>query len=305
MGYDQHRVMALLKDSLTAGASEILIKVPGRPLFRVSGQLRPSNHPEISPDEAFQVVNALLGVARRELPLAALKDACFSFGVQDLGRFRAHVYRQRGSFSIVLHRISFMPPALSDLGAPALTAALAWGGAGLTLVCGQKQRLEVLAALTREYNRSMEGHLLSIEEPIAFLHRDVRAMVSQREVGIDTDGYLEAIRQARFEGADAVIVHDLPSADVAEEVLRTAERGTPVVASIEGCRPSEATRWFCRMFSEHRETEISERLCVVLRGVIAEREGVVSVLPVSPAVRELILRRRPLPKDQFAGRQAA
>ena len=305
MGYDQHRVMALLKDSLAANAEEILIKVPGKPMFRAAGRLLPTPHPEITPEQTNQVAQALLTVARRELPLAALKDASFSFGVQGLGRFRAHLYRQRGSFSIVIHRISFAPPSLLDLGLPPLATAVAWGGAGLTLVAGQRRHAELLAALTREYNQTATGHLISVEYPTNFLHKDHHALISQCEVGVDVDTYLAGVQRLRFEVPDAVVVHDLPDAEVAEEVLRCAERGTPVVAGIEGCRPGELTRWFCRMFPERREAEISERLCLIMRGVIAERHGKMAVMPISPAIRELILRRRPLPPESFGEQKAA
>jgi len=114
-------------------------------------------------------------------------------------------------------------------------------------------------------------------------------------MGEDATDYVTALQGLRGESPDGVIIHDLPDHHVAEAVLRAAEAGMPVVAGIQGCRTIEATRWFTRMFPAHREIEISERLCIALRGVVAEEKGKVYTLPVSPAVRETILKRRPLP----------
>lgn len=295
MSYDQRRVLDLLKDSLTAEATDILIKVPARPMFRSADRLLPTPYPPMRPADSFQMAQSLLQLARREMPLATVRDESFAFGVQGVGRFRAHLYRQRGSIGIVIHRMVLTPPTLESLGAPALADPVAWGGEGLTLVTGQRERLALLAGLTDSFNTHHSGHLISLEDPVEFLHRDRHALISQREVGEDTDSLLEGLNELARESPDAVILHDIPNWQTAEAALRVAEGGLAVVASIAGCRAIEATRWFARMFPQGRESEIAERLCVTLRGVISEEKGRISVLPVSPPVREAILRRRPLP----------
>lgn len=293
--YDQHRVQSLLQDSLTAEASDIIVKVPGRPMFRSGGRLIATPYAPLSTEDTFQFARSLLLLARIERPLAHIQNETFSFGLHRIGRFRAHLYRQRGSIAIVIHRISLLPPTLTAISAPENTAAITWGGPGLTLVTGQKQRLRLMAALVDGYNRTNVGHLVSIEDPIEYLHRDKQALISQREIGEDTESAQLALQDVLRESPDAVVVHDLPDWQTAEAALRAAESGLSVVAGLAGCRAIEATRWFGRMFSSHRETEINERLCVVLRGVIAEHQGSVHALPVSPPVREAIIKRRPLP----------
>lgn len=295
MSYDQRRVLSLLKDSLTAEASDILFKVPGRPMFRSSGRLLPTPYPELRPEESFRIARALMQLASKELPLATMKEIEFAFGVQGIGRFRAHMYRQRGSLAIVVHRIALHSPTLESLDAPQSAGQIAWGGPGLTLVTGQQKRLALLAALTQDFNQTFPGHLVSLEDPIEFLHRDRRAVISQREIGVDTESFLAGLRSLRRETPDAIMLHDLPTPETAEAALRMAEDGQTVVASIAGCRSTEAARWFTRMFDAHREDELSERLCFTLRGVIAEQKGKIRAVPASRALLKAILDRNPLP----------
>ncbi|MEL6342812.1 MAG: ATPase, T2SS/T4P/T4SS family [Myxococcota bacterium] len=295
MPYDHHQVRSLLKDSLTAEASDIIFKVPGRPMFRSGDRLVPTPYPELKPDDAFRIARALLQMASKEIPLNTMDEIEFAFGVSKIGRFRTHMYKQRGSLAIVVHRISLHSPTLADLGASDDAGRIAWGGPGLTIVTGQRKRLHLLAALTQDFNINFPGHLVSLEDPIEFLHRDRRAIVSQREIGVDTSSFIEGLKSVRRESPDAVIIHDMPNPETAEAALRYAEDGQNVVASIAGCRASEAARWFTRMFPVHREEEISERLCFALRGVIAESKDKVSVIPASRALLRAVLERAPLP----------
>jgi twitching motility protein PilT len=300
VAYDERRVLELLRDSLKADATDILIKVPSRPMFRSNYVLIATPYPPLQSEDTFQFARVLHQLARREMALSQVRDESFAFGIKQVGRFRAQLFRQRGSLAIVIHRIALQPPTLEEFSAPSLTDRIAWGGAGLTLVTGQRQRLGLVAALTDSFNTHHSGHLISIEDPVEYLHRDRKAIISQREIGEDADDYLSALDGLRRESPDAMIIHDIPSWEVAEAVLRVAEAGLPVVASLAGCRTTEAARWFSRMFPSIRESEICERLCLTMRGVIAEERNQVSVIPVSPQVREAVLKRRPLPTRKNA-----
>ena len=300
MAYDHQRVLSLLKDSLTADATDILLKVPGRPMFRSGGRLIPTPYPELNPADTLRAAQELLGLGMKEAPLAQIREMEFSFGLARLGRFRVHLYRQRGSIAIVVHRMALSPPSLQDLHAPELVSRMAWRQPGLTLVTGGRGRLGLLAALTDAYNRGYPGHLVSIEDPMEYLHRDIRASISQRELSVDTDSFHSGLVAARREDPDAVVVHDLPDAKTAELALRLAESGCRVMASVSGCRMVEVTRWVSRMFPEYRESEICVRLSDVISGVISENEGMIKILPATETMRGAIRSHIALPLTRAA-----
>jgi twitching motility protein PilT len=300
MAYDHQRVLSLLNDSLKAEATDILLKVPGRPMFRSSGRLIPTPYPELSPADTLRAAQELLGLGMKEAPLAQIREMEFSFGVARLGRFRVHLYRQRGSIAIAIHRMALSPPSLQDLNAPELVSRLAWRQPGLVLVTGSRGRLGLLAALTDAYNRGYPGHLVSIEDPMEYLHRDIRASISQRELSVDTDSFRSGLAAARREDPDAVVVHDLPDAESAEQALRLAESGCRVIASISGCRMAEVTRWYARMFPEYRENEICVRLSDMLTAVISETDANIKILPANDTIRGAIRRHMALPLNRAA-----
>jgi len=300
MAYNHQRILSLLTDSLKAEATDILLKVPGRPMFRSGGRLIPTPYPELTPSDTLRAAQELLGLGMKEAPLAQIRELEFSFGVARLGRFRVHLYRQRGSIAIVVHRMALSPPSLQDLHAPELVSRLAWRQPGLVLVTGRRGRLGLIAALTDAYNRGYPGHLVSIEDPMEYLHRDIRASISQRELLVDTDSFHSGLIAARREAPDAVVVHDLPDAQTAELALRLAESGCRVIASISGCRMVEVTRWLTRMFPEYRESEISVRLSDVLSAVVSEKDGLIKILPASESIRGAIRRHMALPLTRAA-----
>jgi len=271
--YDQDTIRRLFKDSMEAGATDIHLKVPGRPRFRVQGQLISTPYPPLAPVDTQRIAQEVLGLARVETGLAGLTEIELSFGLDRLGRFRAHIYRQRGSFGLVVHRMALQAPTLAELGADPQIGPAVWAEPGLVLVTGQQRRLAVLAALVRHYNEHEKGFLLALERPMEFMHADQQAVVSQREVGQDTPGFAEGLRWALDGDCDAITCADLPDPAAAEAALRAAENGRRVVVSLLGCPAPEAVRWFVRMFPPTREKELLSRLKRVLRLQVFERKG--------------------------------
>ena len=271
--YDHETVRKILQDCEQAGATDVHFKVPGRPRFRVDGRLVPSPYPELKPDDTRRIAQEILALGRRELPLNTLTEYEFSFGVHRIGRFRAFLYRQRGSLALVLHRMAGEPPSLAELGADASVGEAVWQDPGLVLVCGQQQRLALMASLVRHYNIHQSGYLLVVEKPLEYLHADGSATVAQREVPHDTPTIAEGLRFGLTGDCDAVVSSDLPSTEAAELALQMAENGRRVVAAMVGSPWREAPRWFVRRFPQSREREITERLRRVLRQVVFEDCG--------------------------------
>jgi len=268
--YDHETVRKILQDCEQAGATDVHFKVPGRPRFRVEGRLVPSSYPELRPDDTRRIAQEILSLGRREIPLSTLNEYEFSFGVHRIGRFRAFLYRQRGSLAIVVHRMAGATPSLEDLGADPGIGNTVWQEPGLVLVCGQSRRLALMASLVRHYNHDHSGYLLVVERPLEYLHSDGSATVAQREVPHDTPSFASGLRFGLLGDVDAVVAADLPDVHSAELALQIAENGRRVVAALVGCSWREAPRWFVRRFPETREREIHDRLKRVLKHVVYE-----------------------------------
>ena len=279
MRYDRDGLTNLLREAREAAATDIHIKAPSAPRFRIDGNLVPSPHPALRPDDTRRLAQALLDLAGREVPLATLTDMQIGFGVRQEGRFRAHIYRQRGSLGIMIHRMALAPPGLADLGgAPGLGEAI-WGRRGLVLVTGHRDRLEVLAAAADWYNHGRAGSLFMIEEPLEFLHKDARAAISQREVGVDVPSVADGLTCALRTDCDAVIVTDIPDAPSAQTLLRLAEEGRTVVAGLAGADARTAASTLAHLFPPDRWDEAGNRVRRCLHGVLCRVEGNVVLLP--------------------------
>lgn len=266
--YDAAGLRALLAEAREAGATDLHFKVPGRPRFRVEGQLVSTAHPALAPEDTHRLAQTVLEMAGREAPLASITDLAIGFGVHRLGRFRACIYRQRGSLGITIHRMALTPPTLDEMNAPADLAEAVWGQPGLTLVTGRAERMATLAALVDGYNKRSPGQLLCLEQPLEYLHRDERAAIAQREVGVDVPGFEAGLEVALVDDSDAIMLTDMPTPASIELALRLAEGGRPVLAGLAGAAPMNVRRHLVRRFPAHREREVAERLAATLRRVV-------------------------------------
>lgn len=273
MRYDREGLKDLLREAREAEATDIHLKTPSRPRFRIGGALVQTPHATLRPADTLRIVQAILHLAGREVPLATVSDLQVGFGVHMEGRFRAHIYRQRGSLGLVIHRMALTPPQLDALGADADLATDVWaGGGGLVLVPGGSDRLDVLAALAHAYNQLKPGSLFTIEEPLEYLHKDARAVISQREVGVDVPTVAAGLESALRTDCDALIATDVPDAASVETALLMAEDGRALAVGLAGATPENAATMMARHFPLDRRVEVEDRIGRCLRGVI-ERDG--------------------------------
>ena len=265
-------MLRILRDSAEQGAEEVHFKVPNRPLMRMpSGQLVPTRMQPLSPADVKAAVFALCALGHIEIPLAKITDHEFSFGINQLGRFRCIIYRQRGSLGAVVRRVSTVVPPLSDLGLDASVERFV-GRPGLLLVAGT-ERNAVLHSLVNGYNARERGNVVILETPLTFLHRDAMSAISHREVGSDAPGFADGIRQAVRLGADLLAVGDIDCAETAERVLIAVESQVPVLAGVAAMNVHDARWWVTRMFyGQHRE-DIERRLDRTMVLTIALNEG--------------------------------
>ncbi|HHO54314.1 MAG TPA: hypothetical protein ENK18_26450 [Deltaproteobacteria bacterium] len=252
-------MLRILKDSAEAGAEEVHFKVPNRPLMRMpSGALVPTRMQALSPADVKAAVFALCALGHLELPIAKISDHEFSFGINQLGRFRAFIYRQRGSLGAVVRRVNTRVPSLEDLGLDAAIETYV-GQPGLLLVAGT-HRNGALHSLVNGYNARERSNVVILESPLTYLHRDAMSAISHREVGTDVPSFATGISQAIRLGADLLAVGDVEDAATAEQILCASEREMPVIAALAAPCAAEATWWFSRLFYGQHRDDILYRL---------------------------------------------
>ena len=277
MRYDRDGLTRLLREAREASATDIHIKAPSAPRFRIHGALVPCPHPLLRPEDTHRLAQAVLDLAGREVALATLTDLQVGFGVRQEGRFRAHIYRQRGSLGIVIHRMALTPPTLASLGAPDDLAEALWSSPGLILVTGRSDRLQALGAAADAYNHIHAGSLFMLEEPLEYLHKDARAVISQREVGVDVPTMADGLRCALQADCDAVIATDIPDPHAAETLLRLAEEGRTVVAGLAGADTQTAASTLAHLFPADRWSEAGQRIQRCLLGVLGRVDGALTL----------------------------
>jgi twitching motility protein PilT len=266
-------LLHLVQQMVEAGGTDLHLKVPGRPMIRVGGALLPMPFDRLAPGDTAAYAQGVLEVAGSDTMLGSTQDLRVAFSVDGVGRFRAQLARQRGTFEIVVHRIALSPPVASDFPGLAPLPEVLDGAPGLFLVGGGRHRRAVIAAIVAAFNARCWGRLVSIEDPVEWLHRDERATLSQREIGTDVRSFAEGLSAAMRQDADAVVVSDVPTAEDADALLRAAEEGLHVFGGLPVADPDDAVLALAGRFAPGREREVSARIASVLRGVVVVDHG--------------------------------
>ena len=260
MRYDRPHLVRLLRQLGDAEASDLLLKVPGRPALRIDGEMVRLAEEPLRPVDTKNAAMSLMGLADMELTLINLQEQELAFGMPGVGRFRALVYRQRGSLGISIHRLAIRCPSLSEMG---LTSQQVEGLGGLSFVSGPRQQA-MLAAIVDHWNQKVGGHIVVLEDQIEYLHRDARAAVSHREVGTDTLDWPTGLRSALRHDADFVVLGAVPDMVSAERILQGAEHGRRIMVSVPSHSAKGALASFIRLFPAEREREVQARVLRVL-----------------------------------------
>jgi len=295
----------LLGKAIAARARDVHLKVGQPPGARVRGDLVYFRIDPIRPEDTEAVAHHVIGDPNvlREIP--TLREYDGSYEAPGIGRFRVNVYRQRGTLAVVMRFIPFDVPTLEQLGAPPACKALAEKDRGLVLCVGAagNGKSSTLAAMVNHMNHTSARHIVTIEDPIEFLHTDDRSSISQREIGNDTKSFASALRAALRQDPDAILVGEIRDAETMEIALKAAETGHLVLSTLH---TPDVFRTVNRMISLSegiaKPEEIRERIGDSLQGIVAQRllaradgQGMVlaaEVLVATGSVRETI--KRPL-----------
>lgn len=263
----------LLSAAAKSGASDIHLKSGAQPAIRRAGVLTPVRTPALAADDMQRIVARLVS-QRPDAPQAAtILELDTSYAIEGVGRFRVSIYRQRGDLAAILRIIPFGIPTFEQLGLPPVVEKIAAEPRGLVLVTGitGSGKTSTLAAIVDWINAREARHILTIEDPVEYLHADQRARVSQREVGMDTAGFAAALRAGMRQDPDVILVGELRDLETMDTALKAAETGHLVLATLH---TQDAVRTIDRivgMFPAEAGTSVRNRLAEVLRAVICQR----------------------------------
>jgi twitching motility protein PilT len=289
----------LLRAMIEKGASDMHITTGAPPLLRIDGAIVPLKLPPLSPVETKQLCYSVL-TEEQKIQFEKAKELDLSFGVKNLSRFRANVFLQRGAVSGAFRSIPFKILSFEELGLPAVIAELAAKPRGLVLVTGPtgSGKSTTLASILDKINAETRQHIVTVEDPIEYLHPHKRSIVNQREVGSDTQTFKQALKYVLRQDPDVVLVGEMRDLETIEAALTIAETGHLVFATLHTNSAVQSVNRIIDVFPPHQQSQVRAQLSFVLEGVISQlllpRAGVpgrvlaLEVLVPNAAIRNLI-----------------
>lgn len=261
-----------LEEMVRRRASDLHLKVGRPPVVRVHGALVQTDLPILRTDDLRKCAEQLLSPRQRE-EFAERKEIDFAVGVQGLGRFRVNLFQQRGTLGFAFRAVPFEIPSMSDLLLPSVLEEISLSARGLVLVTGVtgSGKSTTLAAMLRHLNERRAVNIVTIEDPIEFLHRDVKGMISQREVGNDTLSFNEALRHVLRQDPDVVMLGEIRDRVSMETVLKAANTGHAVFSTLHTTDATQTITRIMSFFPPHQHGEIRGLIADALRAVISMR----------------------------------
>jgi twitching motility protein PilT len=290
----------LLEEMIERDASDLHITAGDRPKLRIDGDISDSNSDVVlSPKDTLQLAYSIL-TENQKKRFEIEDELDFSFGIQNLARFRGNCFKQRGCVSLVIRQIPFNIRTFDELGLSAAVAKMAERPRGLVLVTGPtgSGKSTTLAAMIDKINRERHGHIITVEDPIEFIHRHQSCIVNQREVGTDTKSFANALKYARREDPDVILVGEMRDLETMEVAIRAAETGHLVFSTLHTTGAGKTVDRIVDSFPAHQQEQIRVQLSTNLKAVISQllipridRPGRIAVFEImvnTPSVAALI-----------------
>jgi twitching motility protein PilT len=289
----------LLKKMLEMSGSDLHITTNSPPQVRVHGHLTPLDMPPLTPAETKQLAYSVLTDAQKHRFEESL-ELDFSFGLKGLARFRGNCFNQRGATGAVFRVIPFEIKSFNQLNLPAVVAKLCERPRGLVLVTGPtgSGKSTTLAAMIDKINTDRHDHIITIEDPIEFVHQNKNCLVNQREVHADTKSFTDALRAALREDPDVVLIGEMRDLETIEAALRIAETGHLTFGTLHTNSAASTINRVIDVFPSHQQSQIRAQLSLVLEGILCQallpkpggqgRCMAMEVLVPNAAVRNLI-----------------
>ena len=293
-------VRKILEEATKREASDIFI-ISGRPLtYKSKGAMNTLDDQRMEPKDTFQFVSAIYTLAERNIDdFDRTGDDDFSFAIPGVSRFRVSTFKQRGSYSAVIRVISFTLPHPSELGIPDAVMELADSRSGMILVTGPagSGKSTTLACLIDKINHEREAHIITLEDPLEFLHRHEKSIVSQREINTDTENYLTALRAALRQSPDVILLGEMRDYETINTAVTAAETGHLIFSSLHTIGAANTIDRIIDVFPASQQHQISIQLASVLQAVVSQKlvpsvsgemVPAFEIMVLTPAIRNLI-----------------
>jgi twitching motility protein PilT len=291
---------ALLEEMIEREASDLHITAGERPKLRIDGDITDSSVTEVlTPKDTLQLAYSVL-TENQKKRFETEDELDFSFGIQNLARFRGNCFKQRGCVAVVIRMIPFNVRTFQDLGLPPVVAKLAERPRGLILVTGPtgSGKSTTLAAIIDKINKERKGHIITVEDPIEFIHRHQSCIVNQREVGTDTRSFGSALKYALREDPDVILVGEMRDLETISAALTIAETGHLALATLHTNSAAESINRIIDVFPPSQQPQVRAQLAFVLEGVLTQtllqkargrgRAMAAEIMVATPAIRALI-----------------
>jgi twitching motility protein PilT len=300
VSFDLHRSLAKL---IEIGGSDLHLKVPSQPLCRVDGDLVPVPGAEpLHPADTEAAVKLMIGNdAGRMAEFDAEGEADFAYAVAGLARFRVNAFRQRGAVSLVMRAIPYGIKTIEELDLPPVIRQLAEEERGIVLLTGTtgSGKSTTLAAMIDHINSTRSRHIVTIEDPIEFLHVDKRSVINQREVGMDTASFKAALRRVLRQDPDVILIGEMRDEETVQTALSAAETGHLVFSTVHTMDAPETVNRLIEFFPPHMHNQVRAMIASTLKGAVSQRlvptvEGngrvaVCEVLRMTGRVKDMIM----------------
>jgi twitching motility protein PilT len=266
-------VNGLLREAVDKGASDLHLKVGSFPMVRVHGHLHPvPQEKKLDHEDLVEMAASIMPTAYRQ-KFKDAQEVDLAYSVPGLGRFRCNVFQQRGTIGMVLRVIPMHVRGVEELGLPPVLSKIASEERGLVLVTGTtgSGKSTSLAAMIDYINRNRSTHIITIEDPIEYLHRDAASIVNQREIGVDTRSFALALRSALRQDPDVILVGEMRDQETIETALHAAETGHLVFSTLHTLDATETINRIISVFPPHQQKQIRLQLASVLKAAVAQR----------------------------------
>ena len=292
-------IQEIMQTANRAGASDVHITVGIPPKMRVNGNLIAMEYPRMMPQDTLTVAYSIMSDVQRER-FEERGEYDMSFSIPELGRYRVNVYKQRGSAALALRLVGTQVPAPEKLGVPESVINLYERKRGLILVTGPtgSGKSTTLAAVIDKINNNRDAHVITLEDPIEYLHQHKMAMVNQREIGLDSQSYANALRAALREDPDVILVGEMRDFETISVAITAAETGHLVLSTLHTIGAASTVDRVIDVFPPHQQQQIRVQLANVLEAVISQqliptldghgRVAAFEVMHANHAVRNLI-----------------
>lgn len=295
----ENPIDVLLKMMVEKNASDLHLKAGSPPMLRIDGELEPAI-PQVLPPNAIRKIIESMLTEQQKARLVAERELDFAYSVPGLARFRCNAYFQRNSWALAVRIIPSRPFSIDELGLPEIFKYLALRPRGLVLVTGPtgSGKSTTLASMIDYINSNRKCHIITIEDPIEFLHKDKLAIISQRELGADTHSFANALKSALRQDPDVILVGELRDFETTQTAITAAETGHLVLGTLHTTGCANAIDRMIDIFPPHQQQQVRVQLSMIVEGVIfqnlipkATGSGRVLALEImtgTPAVRHLI-----------------